>query len=60
MKIDVSNPMECPLNSECQCGLYSKVEGSTANECPEGEYPHYKFPSDCPLIKGTCIIRIMI
>ena len=58
MLIEVNNPMECPLNSECQCALYCEVEGPTANKCPGGgSYPNYEFPTDCPLLKESCTIR---
>lgn len=58
MEIKVDDPMDCPLNSECQCRLYSEIEGATANKCPSGgSYPNYEFPVNCPLVKEPCTIK---
>ncbi len=58
MDIEVKNPMECPFNSECQCGLYGEIESDTANECPLGSYGNYKFPLLCPLLKNDYTIKL--
>ena len=55
--IEVINPMECPFNSECQCGLYGEIEGDTANKCPLGSYGKYEFPPLCPLLENNYIIK---
>jgi hypothetical protein len=56
-EVVVGDPMECPFNSECQCGLYCKIEGAEANRCPEGHYPAYEFPVRCPLIGDDYLIK---
>lgn len=56
--IYVKNPMECPFNSECQCKLYTMIEGDTANECPMGSYGDYNFPPLCPLRKNNYKIEL--
>ena len=52
-ELKVDNPMECPFNSECQCGLYGMLEGEQASKCPFGSYGKYEFPPLCPLLKES-------
>jgi len=56
--ITVSSPVECPFNSECQCGLYGEIEGETANKCPEGFYGSYEFPFNCPLLENNYTVKV--
>ena len=58
MIIEVKNPIECPLNSECQCKLYGMFEGDQAQECPIGSYGNYEFPPLCPLKNDGIIIEM--
>lgn len=58
VQVLVTKPGDCPFCSECSCNLNLQIEGPTvADTCPEGRYPNYKFPSDCPLIKNDYTIK---
>lgn len=60
MNIKVTKSDDCPFCSECSCNLNWQIEGPTADTCPKGRYPNYKFPFGCPLIKEDYTVKLRL